>query len=126
MEEATRTFETLGKNGEGTVVWEPEFTTPIIMRICRALQLTVGDLDERAVLNLPVVDMFRALWFSVASQASGLGINEESFYELLPPGKIMAAILVLKNVASESFPQLAEIEEEGKVDEETTPLDPGD
>lgn len=130
MDMETRTFETPGKSGKGSINWEPEFTTPVIMKICRALGLTIVDLTEERIFKLPIESFLRAIWLCVAGQAAGLGIKEKEFFELLPPCEIMNAIGAIKTVAAESFPQVADMGDAAKEtdegDEGDSPKEPGD
>lgn len=154
MDMETRTFETPGKSGKGSINWEPEFTTPVIMRSCKVLGIKIGkaimeikkfmgkddsDSDKGEEEDMAMLDAliqmffdtdveaaYKCVWFMVAVQASELGIKEREFYELLPPMGIMDVIAAVKTAIMESLPQKSDMGDIAEdSDDEQNPKDPG-
>jgi len=102
----TANTETANTFEAGGHVWTPKFTTPVIMRTCRALGLSVEGLTENAIGKINIADLIRVLFFSVAHEAEKRGVDEDAFLESIPPDELMAAFQVLFATVQKSFPQV--------------------
>lgn len=83
--------------------WDLRFSTPVFIRICRKLNLTLQKLIS---LDIPIADALEAIPLALEGQLKDRNLTAEKFLEGLGPKELMEATKALGAAIKEAFPSV--------------------
>lgn len=129
------TFKTRGKTEGSEITWTPDLRGNVMKRIVHLLNWEIGEFSIENLKKVKAEKLFDVLWFTVSSQASGAGISQDDFLDLVTfPQMCGAARAIFSSVVNEMKDMrkaISMIREEmresdsGDKEGEESPLDPG-
>lgn len=84
--------------------WSPRVTTPVLLKVCRKLNLKLSDLTA---MNVDLADALEwGLWFAVEKQAQEWKVSREAFLEGLSLVQLREACQAVFVELKEAFPEM--------------------
>lgn len=86
--------------------WKPVVNTPIIIRACRSLDITIAKVMSK---EINVADVIELLWYTCEREAGNRKMSKEDFIDALSLDKLPEAYSALMTAVGEAFPQMEEV-----------------
>ena len=99
------------KDAEG-LEWRPLFGTATLLEICRACNVTIGNL---AAMNINIGDMGEALWIACRYQAKERSIDRETFFARVSPSILPGALAACWVCIKKAFPAMEDFKLDPKL-----------